>query len=155
MIVPNRPLSSLGLVLIIGGLVVFWPAVLIGIRHIIHDGLAVGLIDTAALLTAATGYILFRFEAAGLRRAIFESFFLFMDLNLLIFEIQLYFHPYPNYWWTRQASDWIAMIGFGGIITNELVFAVCLSITAISLPLFLREKINARNKKMFAQSPDY
>ncbi len=140
--------------MIIGGLVIFWPAVIFGLRHIIPDGLVVGLIDTAALVIAATGYILFRFDRAGLRRAAFESIFLFLNLNLLIFEVQLYFHPYPNYWWTRQAANWIAMIGLGGIITNQLVFAVCLSITAISLPLFLREKINARNKRIFAEPSD-
>lgn len=120
--------KSAGLGLVVLGLGIFWPAVLIGIRHYLHSGLIVGIVDTAALAIATCGFFLLRVEVDGACRAAVDAVTLFLGFNLIAFETQLYFNPYPNYWWTRQASDWIAMMGLGRIITNEVVFVAAVII---------------------------
>ena len=132
--------NGAGLGLIALGLGVFWPAVLIGIRHYLPSGLLVGVIDTSALVVATYGFFLFRVQVDGPRKAAIDALSLFLGFNLIAFEAQLYFNPYPNYWWTRQASDWIAMLGLGTIITNEVVFVVAVVVVFTRiLILSLRE----------------
>jgi hypothetical protein len=115
----------------------FWPAVLIGLRHYVHSGFYVGIIDTAALLLATFGFYFLREEEIGGRKAVIDALSIFLGLNLLFFEIQLYFNPYPNYWWTHQAADWIAMIGLGNVVTNEFVFIVAGSVVSLRLLAFV------------------
>lgn len=111
-----------------------------GLRHYVHNGFYVGIVDTLALLVATLGFFLLRIDEVSRKKAIIDAFTLFLGLNLLVFEIQLYFNPYPNYWWTHQAADWIAMIGLGNIITNEFVFLLAGTVVALRL-LFVLAKM--------------
>jgi len=118
------------------GLSVFWPAVLLGLRHYVPSGLIVGIVDTMALVLATCGFFLLRADEIGNRKAAIDAISLFLGLNLVAFETQLYFNPYPNYWWSRQASDWIALIGLGTIITNQVVFCVSTILVSTRIALF-------------------
>lgn len=114
----------------ISGLAIFWSSIAFGIHHIIRNWFYDGIILTIALVVAAAGFVLIRVEKDGFLKAAFNSITLFLPFNILLFEIQLYFDPYPDPWWTRHATDWIAYIGLGKIITNEVVFIVCLCVLA-------------------------
>jgi hypothetical protein len=133
----SKSRTHLGYALTVFGLVVFWSAVTFGIRHIIPDGFLDGIINTTALIVGTTGFFLLFFERYGYRKAILNSISIFLASNILVFEVQLYFNPYPDPWWTRQASDWLALLGLGHIITNELVFVVAFVIVTSRIILFI------------------
>ena len=129
---------GVGLGLLVSGLGIFWFAAAFGMHHFIPNGLLDGVIITIALLLAGFGLVIFRNAKNTPPKAVLDSLILFLSLNCFLFEISLYFNPYPNYWWTRQAADWITLIGLGNIITNEFVFAVSLAILSARALLVTR-----------------
>ena len=136
--------KAISLGLLVSGLGVFWFAAAFGMVHYIHNGLAAGLVVSAALLVACSGYVLLKYDSIARPVKVLGSILVFLSLNCFLFEISLYFNPYPNYWWTRQAADWIALIGLGNIITNELVFEISFLILATRVVLDIQRKITFR-----------
>jgi hypothetical protein len=134
--------KGIGFALLIPGLSIFWYAAAFGMRHLIPNGLIGGIVITLAILFAGFGFLLLRLEKNSNPGAMLDSLLLFLSVNLFLFEISLYFNPYPNYWWTRQATDWIAMLGLGNMITNELVFAVSFLFLSVRIALFILKRIS-------------
>ena len=133
--------KGVGTGLLVSGLVIFWFAAAFGMHHFIPNRLLDGIIITAALLLAGLGLvILLRIEKKNTLTVV-DTLILFLSLNCFLFEISLYFNPYPNYWWTRQAADWIALIGLGNVITNERVFAVSLLIISTRAAIFVQRRL--------------
>jgi hypothetical protein len=132
---------GIGTGLLVSGLGVFWFAAAFGMHHFIPNGLLDGIIITVALLLAGLGLVvLLRIEKKN-TRAVLDSLILFLSMNCFLFEISLYFNPYPNYWWARQAADWIALIGLGNLITNERVFAVAFLIISMRAAIFIQRRL--------------
>jgi hypothetical protein len=138
--------KGIGLGLLISGLGIFWFAAAFGMHHFIPNGLLDGVIITISLLLAGFGLVVLRIEKNTPPKAVLDSLILFLSLNSFLFEISLYFNPYPNYWWTRQAADWIALIGLGNIITNEFVFAVSLLILSARVLLITQKRVIFRRQ---------
>ncbi len=133
--------KQIGLALVVSGLTVFWSAAAFGMHHLIPNGLIDGIVITIALMFATLGFVLLKIDKNLNLRTVLDSVFLFLSLNIFLFEISLYFNPYPNYWWTRQAADWIALIGLGNLITNELAFVVSSLILSVRAALVIQKLI--------------